>query len=63
MGIISGFNSSKKEVQPGLILTTKELDCVINALAVSHFPVRDIESLYSAIVKIQEYRKTLDNAT
>lgn len=38
-------------------LTVDEIDVIIGVLASASFPVKDIESLYKAILKLQELRK------
>lgn len=65
MGIITkatgnGPNSTTKNV-PILDLDLNEVDCILRTLSVSHLQVKDIEILYNAIVKIQDYRKLIQN--
>lgn len=66
MGILSRRASDNKQVNqetvtPVLRLSVPEVDCLLRTLVVSQMAVKDIEVLYSAILKIQEYRKLLSN--
>jgi len=46
---------------PPIEFTLVEVDAVIRALSTSHFPTKDIESLYGGIYKLQELRKRLED--
>jgi hypothetical protein len=41
--------------------TIEDVDVIIKVLAGASFPVKDIESLYRAIYKLQELRNKLKN--
>ena len=46
--------------QPVIEFTLDEVDAIIRALSTSHFPTKDIETLYGGIYKLQELRKQLN---
>lgn len=60
MGLIN--NSVKNDQEELTKLNVDELEAVINALHTATCPVRNIESLYTAIAKLQEQHKQLQNA-
>jgi hypothetical protein len=49
--------SIKKPIQEDFSLTADEIEIVLRLLATTNFPVKDIESLYKSIYKLQEQLK------
>ena len=56
-------NSPESSDIPKLDITFGEIDVVLRALSTSHFPVKDIDVLYTAIYKLQELRQKIANDT
>lgn len=64
MGLIAKVHPSKDTTllqTPSITLTPNEVDVLIRALMTAQTQVKDIEYLYNAIYKLQEYRKLLTN--
>ena len=60
-GKVMMYGSAEKNIN--LDFTYQEIDIIIRVLGTAQFPVKDIESLYRAIFKLQELRKKLRDAT
>lgn len=63
---VNFFNASKKEPEvqvrnPQLDLTASEIELILKLLSQTSFPVKDIETLYIALYKLQEQHKILKN--
>lgn len=48
-------------VQQTVPLTASEIELILRLLATTNFPVKDIEVLYNALIKLQEQFKILIN--
>lgn len=48
-------------VQQTVPLTASEIELILRLLATTNFPVKDIEVLYTALIKLQEQFKILIN--
>lgn len=63
------FDSTSKSIHKGqslpvqqtVPLTASEIELVLRLLATTNFPVKDIEVLYTALIKLQEQFKLLIN--
>lgn len=63
---VNFFNASKKEPEvqvrnSQLDLTASEIELILKLLGQTSFPVKDIETLYIALYKLQEQHKILKN--
>ena len=66
MGLFDSMSKSVHKVQSLPVqqtvpLTASEIELVLRLLATTNFPVKDIEVLYTALLKLQEQFKLLIN--
>lgn len=52
---------SQPPVQQTVPLTASEIELILRLLSTTNFPVKDIEVLYTALIKLQEQFKILIN--
>ncbi len=66
MGLFDSTSKPVRKVQPQTVqqtvpLTASEIELILRLLATTNFPVKDIEVLYTALIKLQEQFKILIN--
>lgn len=66
MGLFDSTSKPVRKVQSSPVqqtvpLTASEIELVLRLLATTNFPVKDIEVLYTVLIKLQEQFKILIN--
>lgn len=60
MSLFQNKKPQQQVIYPDHQLTRAEIEVVLRLLATTNFPVKDIEMLYSALIKLQEQFKSHD---